>query len=378
MKSINLSAPVYADLSNSFIEFSLINIKLCIGSLQIKSLGNFDYLLDNDPNIFNYPNGYHASRLFWSTKNARQKTIYHLYIEIEQTYHHDKLNHQTIEYPLTNKQIYLEQLYKTCEKYFNKFKKTENKSSLIISEKISIDTKTLRNLFNNNSFKSSNLSRFALAILEAFQLNDSTCIPQIDGNLDDNDQDYLISSSIINSIIEQIVNKNSISSDELIQLYHQWLISKYGRIKFTIISDDGYKIISDNLDNAWLTIVNLVRECRDDMNLTHLSMTNDELNGHNIFGLTKSIIKIILNSNNQEQINTIILSNNNNNNNNNSNCLVKKKTNNKKNFLPNSRLNIYQRKSSQRQRFNWLLNPNRKIEYALNTFEIDEALAYTR
>ncbi len=107
-------------------------------------------------------------------------------------------------------------------------------------------------------------------------------------------------------------------------------------------------------------------------------MTNDELNGHNIFGLTKSIIKIILNSNNQEQINTIILSNNNNNNNNDSNCLVKKKTNNKKNFLPNSRLNIYQRKSSQRQRFNWLLNPNRKIEYALNTFEIDEALAYTR
>jgi hypothetical protein len=166
MKSINLSAPVYADLSNSFIEFSLTNIKLCIGSLQIKSLGNFDYLLDNDPNIFNYPNGYHASRLFWSTKNARQKTIYHLYINIDQTYHNDKLNHQTIEYPLSNKQIQLEQLYKTCEKYFYKFKKK------IISETISIDTKTLRNLFdnNNNSLKSSNLSRFALALAQAFQL----------------------------------------------------------------------------------------------------------------------------------------------------------------------------------------------------------------
>lgn len=159
MKSVNLSSPVYADLSNSFIEFSLNNIKLCIGSLQIKSFGNFDYLLDNDPNNFNYPNGYHASRLFWSTKNARQKTIYHLYIDIDQTYHNDKSNHQTIEYPLSNKQIQLEQLYKTCEKYFYKFKK-----------KISIETKTLRNLFKNNSLKSSNLSRFALALTQAFQL----------------------------------------------------------------------------------------------------------------------------------------------------------------------------------------------------------------
>jgi len=181
----------------------------------------------------------------------------------------------------------------------------------------------------------------------------NTSIPQIDGNLDDNDED---------------------SSDKLIRLYHQWIASKFGRIKFTIISDDGYKIISDNLDNAWSTIVNLVRECRDDMNLTHLSMTNEELNGHKIFGLTKSIIKIMLNQMtiNQKQTNTIILSNNN------SNCLIKKSKNNKKKFSSNSRLNIYQRKSSQRQRFNWLLNPNRKIEYALETFELDDALAYAR
>jgi hypothetical protein len=244
--------------------------------------------------------------------------------------------------------------------------KTENQQN---SETISIDTKTLQNLLNN---KSSNLSRFALALVQALQLpstyylsNDSiiqtnsteTSLPQIDGNLD-----------------EDI----SISSDELIQLYHQWSTSKFGRIEFTIISDDGYKIVSDNLDNAWSTIINLVRECRDDMNLTHLSMTNEELNGHQIFGLTKLIVKTMLNQIyfNQEQTGRIILSNNSNKNS--KNYFIKKIKKNKKNFSSNSRLNIYQRKSSQRQRFNWLLNPNRKIEYALKTFEIDDALEHTR
>jgi hypothetical protein len=96
-------------------------------------------------------------------------------------------------------------------------------------------------------------------------------------------------------------------------------------------------------------------------------MTNEELNGHKIFGLTKSIVKILLNSLlNQEQNETIILSNNSN--------LIKKR----KFVSSNSRLNIYQRKSSQRQRFNWLLNPNRKIQYALKSFEIDPALEYAR
>ncbi len=92
-------------------------------------------------------------------------------------------------------------------------------------------------------------------------------------------------------------------------------------------------------------------------------MSNEELNGHQIFGLTKSMIKQMFNE-------TMILSN--------SNYLIKKKSHSKKVLLENSRLNIYQRKSSQRQRFNWLLNPNRKIEYALNTFEIDQALVYAR
>ena len=339
VKSINLSSTVYANLSNTSLEFSLTDIKLCIGSLQIKSLGNFDYLLDNDPNLNIYPNKYNASRVFWSTKNARQKTIYHLYIDIEQTYHNEKSNHQTIEYPLTDKQIHLEQLYKTCEKYFNKFQKK-------ISSKSSFDSKTLQNLFNNDS-------RFTRALVQALQNRDQTkqqepifsyYIPQIDGTMDEEN-----------------------SSNDLIELYQQWLISKFGRIKFTIISDDGYRIISENLDNAWSTIVNLVRECRDDMNLTHLSMSNEELNGHKIFGLTKSIVKIMLNSLlNQEQNETIILSNNSN--------LIKKR----KIFSSNSRLNIYQRKNSQRQRFNWLLNPNRKIQYALKSFEIDPALEYAR
>lgn len=155
MKSINFSSPVYADLSNSILEFSLINLNICIGSLQIKSMGNYDYLLDNDPNPIKYPNGYHASRLFWSTKNAREKTIYHLYINIEQTYHHDKSNHQTIAYPLSHKQIYTEQLYKTCENYFKTFQKVKNGK---YEPSISIDTKTLKNL-----------SQFALAVIQAFQ-----------------------------------------------------------------------------------------------------------------------------------------------------------------------------------------------------------------
>jgi hypothetical protein len=230
-QSINLSSTIYADLSNSIIEFSLTNIQLCIGSLQIKSLGNFDYVLNNDTNLNIYPNKYHASRLFWSTKNAREKTVYHLHIEIEQTYHTEQSNHQTIEYPLSNERIHLEQLYETCQTYFNKFNKkvhcekpidvkNENsnneikqkssyikcqtsrsilknisrprdrfknehnpdldKSSLIISkqncETIAIDTKNLRNLFINDSFKSSNLSRFALALVQALQHTDRSLL----------------------------------------------------------------------------------------------------------------------------------------------------------------------------------------------------------
>jgi hypothetical protein len=218
---------------------------------------------------------------------------------------------------------------------------------------------------------------------------------------------------VINSLIEQIVNeqyfhtnskhsidlsennhnqnstnvkskKKFISSDELIQLYQQWAKSKFGRVRFTITSDDGYNTVSENLDDAWLTVVNLVRECRDDMNLTHLSMTNEELNGHKIFGLTKPIVRILLNQlrinllPTQEQTKAIILPLSSSLNKNNSKCLFKKKNSNKKISSINSRLNVYQRKSHQRQRFGWLLNQNRKIEYALKSFEIDDALAHAR
>ncbi|CAF3914064.1 unnamed protein product [Adineta steineri] len=523
LKSINLSSTIYADLSNSIVEFSLTNIQLCIGSLQIKSFGNYDYLLDNDTNVNIYPNKYHATRLFWSTKNARQKTLYHLYIDVEQTYHNEKSNHQTIEYPLTNKQIQVEQLYDICEKYFNKFKKrvrlektisirsenskndmkqisshskcqtsksalknrsrprdrfkNENNSDVNkpLEEKpetIAIDTKTLRSLFTNDALKSPNLSRFARALVQALQHTDQsipsikkseqqpifsyylsnqtgvssnksiveknndglldrllksinqsqplnasqlssdmrlpsnsaiqtntaeTHIPQIDGSIDDEDDTFLISSSILSSLIEQIIKNeedlhtNCISSTtklsfnfskELIQKYQHWLTSKFGRIKFTIISDDGYKSVSENLDDAWSNVVNLVRECRDDMKLTHLPMTNEELNGHRIFGLTRSIIKIMLNQiylnsfSIQENTSTIILPLSSNHNI--STSSIKKKLNHKKIFPPNSRLNIYQRKNSKRQRFNWLLNPNRKIEYALKSFEIDDALEFAR
>ncbi|CAF4437216.1 unnamed protein product, partial [Adineta steineri] len=101
----------------------------------------------------------------------------------------------------------------------------------------------------------------------------------------------------------------SISSFDLIQLYKKWLKLNFFNVKFTITNDEGYESISDDLDSAWSTIINLIRNCRDDMNLQHLPMTNEELNGHKIFGLTKPIIKIMLNQmyTNQQQIGSIIL-----------------------------------------------------------------------
>jgi hypothetical protein len=127
LKSVNPSSTVYGDLSNNIIEFALINTHLCIGSLQIESLGNFDYQIDKTNENYipfkTYPNNYRASRLFWSIKNPRQKTIYHLHIEICQTYHNDLSNHKVIQHPMTTEQIHNEQLYETCRKYFNKFQK---------------------------------------------------------------------------------------------------------------------------------------------------------------------------------------------------------------------------------------------------------------
>ncbi|CAF4565327.1 unnamed protein product, partial [Rotaria sp. Silwood2] len=209
--------------------------------------------------------------------------------------------------------------------------------------------------------------------------------------------DYVNSPSLIdlipisptnrNNKIQSSEKKKSISTYDLIQLYKQWSKTNFSRVKFTITNDEGYKIISDDLDSAWSTIINLIRNCRDDMNLQHLPMTNEELNGHKIFGLTKPIIQIMLNqmyTNQQQQIGTIILplssstsSLLNNTTNNNSTCSIENF--NKKKFLSScSRSNIYDRKTRERQRFGWLLNQSRKIEYALKSFEIDNALVYAR
>lgn len=135
---MNTSSTVYGDLSNNLVEFALSNARLCIGSLQIQSLGNFDYQIDPiDESLLpdmNYPNDYHASRLFWSMKNPREKTIYHLHIQIEQTYHTNPCNHHVIEHPVNPVQIHQEQLYEQCRKEFEKLQKKIDEHLVNIEE----------------------------------------------------------------------------------------------------------------------------------------------------------------------------------------------------------------------------------------------------
>ncbi len=249
-----------------------------------------------------------------------------------------------------------------------------------------------------------------------------TYIPQVDGSIDDIDDDYEISSTVINCLIEQIIEKTnpdrfrtdseysidlsdyvnspslihftpisptqrpqfeqkkSISSFDLIQLYKQWSKSNFFRVKFTITNDEGYRTISDDLDSSWSNIINLIRHCRDDMNLEHLPMTNEELNGHKIFGLTKPIIKTMLKQmyTNEQQIGTILLPLSSSSTLNHSTTSLEENFNKKNSFTSCTRLNIYERKNRERQRFGWLLNQSRKIEYALKSFEIDNALFHAR
>ena len=198
---------------------------------------------------------------------------------------------------------------------------------------------------------------------ESALISEIESIPQLDGTID-----------------ERPRVAKPISSDDLIQSYQQWSRSKSGRVQFTITSDDGLQITSDDLDQAWSSVVDRVRACRDEMNLTHLPMGNDELNGHQIFGLSKPIVKTMLHrmyilstSSADEERNVILpLSTST------SSPLVKKKVSRKKPVLWNSRSTIYQRKHSRRQRFGWLENPHRKIEYAMKSFVIDDALAHAR
>ena len=254
--SIHFSSPIYVDRSQSTFDFSRDDIKMSLGSLQIHSFGNFDYLLDSDPVVHPYPNQYHASRVFWSTTNAQEKTVYELHINIYQTYHDNNENHRTMP----------------CQ----------HRASI------------------------------------------------------------------------------SIRTDELFELYQRWLTSQYGRIEFTVRSLDGFEMCAEDLDKIWSIVVERVRDCRDNMNLTHLSLVNEHLTGHDIFGLTNSIIR---NYFNQILVNETIVSF--------SNCLLKKKNRKKISMKMNSRLNIYKRKSEQYQRFRWLLNPHR-------TLQINAALAYSR
>ena len=174
LESIEIFSPIYSDLSNEIVDLNLDDLRLCIGSLQIHSLGNFDYLINHefDSNKEFYPNGYCASRVFWSTKNVREKTIYHLTIRIEQTYHQEQSNHQTIEYPLSLEQRRLEQLYRAAADYFQRFSSLKHRRDNQpdrIPEILSIDTKTLRNIFARDQNDSSNLSPLAKVLLDALQ-----------------------------------------------------------------------------------------------------------------------------------------------------------------------------------------------------------------
>ena len=154
LKSVNVSSTVYGDLSNNLVEFALIDAHLCIGSLQVESLGNFNYHIDKtNDNCKMYPNNYRVSRLFWSIKNPRQKTVYHLHIKVDQTYHNDLSNHKVIEHPMKNERIYLEQLYDKCRKYFNKFQKTIDEHSNYIDDFCQRTMINKRGMQNQTNYK---------------------------------------------------------------------------------------------------------------------------------------------------------------------------------------------------------------------------------
>lgn len=125
---MNISSTVYGDLSNNTVEFPLADTRLCIGSLQIESLGSFDYQIHRSDDELcpteNYPHDYRASRLFWSMTNPRRKTVYHLRIDVEQTYHEDQMNHRTVQHPMTAEKLHVQELYDRCQEYFTKFQKT--------------------------------------------------------------------------------------------------------------------------------------------------------------------------------------------------------------------------------------------------------------
>ena len=266
LKPVNLSSAAYADLSDTQVNFVLSDIRLCIGSLQIQSIGNFDYRLEDDT-AKAYPDGYHACRVFWSRNDARQKTVYHLRIDIDQTYHHERVNHRTIEHSRDEEQkTPAEQLYHTCRM-----------TRALVQALQRADHSLSRPLFSYYLPNGTHSDKQLSALLE--QLLSVARMPQIDGTMDD--------------------------PPSAVDSYEQWLQSKFGRVQFTITSDDGYKTIADDLDKAWSDVVRQVRECRDAMNLTHLPMSNEDLTGHEMFGLTKPIVRALINQLYRQSFNTV-------------------------------------------------------------------------
>jgi hypothetical protein len=205
--------------------------------------------------------------------------------------------------------------------------------------------------------------------------------PQIDGQVDESTS----TDEYIDMNRESFAEQRLTHVRQLIELYRQWSQTRFARVQFILTSDDGYRSQSENLDQAWSTVVDQVRMCRDEMNLTHLTMNANELNGHAIFGLTKPIVKVVLHrlymSSLSLSVDTTInpmilplssatlLS-----------CryVLKKKFLRKKSTSLNSRLTIYERKQQRRQPFAWLTHSLRNIPYAVESFNIDDALAYAR
>ena len=251
----------------------------------------------------------------------------------------------------------------------------------------------------------------------------------MDGTFDEDDDYLRTSSTVMDALIEQIIVQNDAersradsdysmdlsdyvngpsfigmtpispthrahpgkkqqqTSDKLIRLYQQWANAVFGRVKFTITNDEGYHVVSEDLDEAWSTIIQVIRTSRDDLNLAHLPMNNEELNGHRIFGLMKPIVHTMLNqmymnssARKPPPAGSLILPLS-------SPSLSSTLSNtpcptepiNKKSLLSSStRTNLYERKTRERQRFGWLMNYSRKIEYALRSFEPDDAFVHAR
>ena len=173
IKYINPLSTVYGDLSNNTSEIYLNKIYLCIGSLQIESVGNFDYQINkiSDNYIYNqtYPNDYRASRLFWSIDNPQKIIRYYLHIEVNQTYHTNEINHRIQVYPCDEKQMTIENLYEQCRIFFRKYQQQIDEHYNTIEELCQKTTVNKKGQANQaNSKKKNSTSTIALFLLLFF------------------------------------------------------------------------------------------------------------------------------------------------------------------------------------------------------------------